>query len=761
MNDVISYQWTVASTMSIQSGQGTNAITVLFLPGFAGNGTITVTANYGCGSGSPRSRTISLPAVPPPPVAIYGSENACPNTVETYSVDAIPGFSYLWTAPSGATIISGQGTPTVQIAYPSGFVSGRVRCKYIKDCRSSTNQSLLVYGRPVRPGLINGFASGICNGTTTYSVNPVNGVDSYLWTVPSGATINSGQGTTSISVTFPSTVNGQITVSSVNDCGTSYPRTLTVTGNIIITEQPASGTVCEDAMINMKATVPGVNLTYQWYQDGLPVSDDVKRSGSQTNNLQFHQADSLHQGDYYIVVSSTCAPSVTSQQATLTVNMKPPQPDPIIAPVYGCPGTTNLAISVPPGGYNTLSYQWGADNAVNIVSGQTTHEILVDLLPTNNSGYTIYVHGVNSCGLSKDSSKKWLRYQVSVPHIVSGPTLVCQGQNNVVYEASHVGGASSYTWSMDPGIIYRDGQGTLNLEVDFSSTFDEGQVCITASTPCFTSAPRCRTVKHDVPRMPGNISGPAYNVCNTVATYSVPPVSGAVSYDWTVPSGATIVGNPSGNSVDISFNGPIAGHICVAAVNNCTTGSQRCLYVRSSQKPDTITCSSPVLCAYQTGVVFSCTPVPNANYYQWSVPSGSVIVSGQGTTSIVVNLGANNGKVGVKTFNDCGQSGTTTYTVNLTCRSQMMASDDENTVEIYPNPATDVFFIDLRSITDQQAKVMFYDLLGKTIRKEIIPVKSGMNKIKFERESLIPGIYFITVHTVSGMHQHRLVIANE
>lgn len=40
----------------------------------------------------------------------------------------------------------------------------------------------------------------------------------------------------------------------------------------------------------------------------------------------------------------------------------------------------------------------------------------------------------------------------------------------------------------------------------------------------------------------------------------------------------------------------------------------------------------------QQGVVYSTTPVANALSYNWTVPAGAVIVSGQGTTSIVVNF---------------------------------------------------------------------------------------------------------------------------
>lgn len=61
-----------------------------------------------------------------------------------------------------------------------------------------------------------------------YSITPVSGADSYTWTVPSDATIVSGQGTISITVNFGSS-SGNISVTADNDCGSSPAQSLAVT----------------------------------------------------------------------------------------------------------------------------------------------------------------------------------------------------------------------------------------------------------------------------------------------------------------------------------------------------------------------------------------------------------------------------------------------------------------------------------------------------------------------------------------------------
>ena len=80
---------------------------------------------------------------------------------------------------------------------------------------------------PAKPGRIYGKKPRICLGNTSeYSIDPVPGANSYLWSATNGAAIISGQGTTNVTVRFPT---GLITyielrVRAVNDCGPSQVK---------------------------------------------------------------------------------------------------------------------------------------------------------------------------------------------------------------------------------------------------------------------------------------------------------------------------------------------------------------------------------------------------------------------------------------------------------------------------------------------------------------------------------------------------------
>ena len=138
-------------------------------------------------------------------------------------------MTYNWTAPAGVTIQSGQGTSTISVSVSPTFVSGNLSVNASNACATSTNRTVALSTRTATPGTISGTATGVCASTvTTYSVTALAGATSYLWTVPSGWVIQSGQGTNSISVAA-GTAGGSITVRGVNACGNSSTRSLTVT----------------------------------------------------------------------------------------------------------------------------------------------------------------------------------------------------------------------------------------------------------------------------------------------------------------------------------------------------------------------------------------------------------------------------------------------------------------------------------------------------------------------------------------------------
>src|SRR5436309_677460 len=81
-------------------------------------------------------------------------------------------------------------------------------------CKATAGSVKLLVGFTDPAGPITG-TSPVNAGQTgvSYSISSVNGATTYTWTVPSGATVASGQGTTSITVDFScAAVSGNVTV---------------------------------------------------------------------------------------------------------------------------------------------------------------------------------------------------------------------------------------------------------------------------------------------------------------------------------------------------------------------------------------------------------------------------------------------------------------------------------------------------------------------------------------------------------------------
>ncbi|MGE3823694.1 MAG: hypothetical protein AB7G44_05675, partial [Bacteroidia bacterium] len=171
--------------------------------------------------------------IPATPGSISGVTSVCSGqTGVTYSITAVSGAtSYTWTVPSGATITSGQGTTSVTVDF--GSSSGNVSVTASNTCgtSSASTVAVTVNAAPATPGSVAGATTVNANQTgVSYSISAVSGATSYTWTVPSGASVTSGQGTTAITVDFGS-ASGNVCVTASNACGTSAASCVAVTIN--------------------------------------------------------------------------------------------------------------------------------------------------------------------------------------------------------------------------------------------------------------------------------------------------------------------------------------------------------------------------------------------------------------------------------------------------------------------------------------------------------------------------------------------------
>jgi hypothetical protein len=146
-----------------------------------------------------------------------------------FSVDPLAGStSYAWNVGNGATIISGQGTNTVSVSFGSAAVSGSISVYGVNDCGNGPVTTLsytVATTIPVTPGTISGTTNVPVNTTKTYSIAAVANATGYQWTAPLNASIISGQGTTSVTLSFASNwAGGNLSVKATNCYGVSASK---------------------------------------------------------------------------------------------------------------------------------------------------------------------------------------------------------------------------------------------------------------------------------------------------------------------------------------------------------------------------------------------------------------------------------------------------------------------------------------------------------------------------------------------------------
>jgi hypothetical protein len=167
-----SYFW-VINKGTVQSGQNTDSITVLWTATGAGSIRLIETNAGGCRDSF--TRNVIVNALPIP--VISGNHNICPNAIVVYKTAAQSGNSYKWSI-SGGSIAAGQGTDSVSIQWASAL-SGSL--KLVETNSSGCKDSVLFNITLSLPPKADFSFSGSCPGDSTFFTDNSSGAASYLW----------------------------------------------------------------------------------------------------------------------------------------------------------------------------------------------------------------------------------------------------------------------------------------------------------------------------------------------------------------------------------------------------------------------------------------------------------------------------------------------------------------------------------------------------------------------------------------------------
>jgi hypothetical protein len=223
-----------------------------------------------------------------------------------------------------------------------------------------------------------------------------------------------------------------------------------------ITLQPANQTGCVGSSISFIVEATGTRLKYQW-RKGVDELEDIADyiSGVDKDTLIIDSiAVTDAAGDYNVVIWGFCAPSIISNNASLTVDTAPEitlQP----ANQIGCAGgSASFTVEATGAG---LTYQWrkGYVNLTNTqnISGATSATLTIDALNDSDaaSNYDVIVTG--TCGSPVPSNNASLVVNIS-PEITEQP----------IDQTVNEGGIANFSvTATGTGITYQWRKGSVNL----------------------------------------------------------------------------------------------------------------------------------------------------------------------------------------------------------------------------------------------------------------------------------------------------------
>ena len=207
-----------------------------------------------------------------------------------------PIFSYEWSVPSGATILSGQGTPEITILWNSEQESDiclviETRCDMNEGCFEVTVGTLPEFPLISAP-------SSLCPGETATLYTPeFDPNDTYVWIVPSEVTIISGMGTNELEVEWALEGEAEICVEVTNACGTTDNCTLLTLLPSYLTLFDT--TICEGSTFDLNGTTygNGVLTGTEYFVTAYGCDSIVEVEVTEATTLEFMVTEYICPGD--------------------------------------------------------------------------------------------------------------------------------------------------------------------------------------------------------------------------------------------------------------------------------------------------------------------------------------------------------------------------------------------------------------------------------------------------------------------------------
>jgi hypothetical protein len=330
----------------------------------------------------------------------------------------------------------------------------------------------------------------ICAGSSqTYSVTPISGANTYVWMIPAGWQLVSGQGTNTISVIN----NGQTGEISIHQ-GIASCGKLKVNVSPYTLAPPAAITGPDTVCINnyyfyQVPAVPNVNYYYWTVPAGWQILSSPIQSNGYSNRILVRSGTQTGQ-----ITAAAVGICVTSPTVSMSAFASPVAFTSVISgEINPCPGSFKTYTVT---GKNIGSYFWSVPGDYNIISGQGTKTLTVKIGQTKGE---VKVMVKDRFGCSDATTSLNLDPTIQA-RIISQPQPVSETVgNNVSFTVEATGPALAYRWQVNYGagwlninenLVYHNST-TNTLEIQGAPIYLNGSqfraVVSSCSTELFSS----------------------------------------------------------------------------------------------------------------------------------------------------------------------------------------------------------------------------------------------------------------------------------
>ena len=500
------YTWSPAATLSSANGSTVSA-------------TPATTTTYSVSSiscGVPVTATVEININGgAPAIGLIDGQFVICNSAKTgltYSVVNVPGATYSWTVPAGATITSAPlNSNSITVNY--GVSSGSIIVTATTACGSATSiATMTLIPSPTITATAN---TTICTGGSA-TLN-ANGGASYTWSP-------GGSNATSLSVTPTITTTYTLTGDNGIGCTNTSTVQVTVVSSPTLVISP-NFTVCPNTAHTFSASGA---INYTWTPN---IFLNTNTSGTVVSTPTITTT--------YTVDGSTVASCTDTKTVSITVSNTVVITASATNPTICSLGNTALNAS------GAAGYTWTPSLTLNSPTGGT-----VTATPSSSQTYTV----IGATGTCTNSAQVVITVTTTPVITVANSPTICSGSS----AGLNASGANTYTWSPSTGLTP-----TVGANVTANPNTTTTYTVVGSSTQGCSSF---TTVTVSVVQVP-NLSTSSYPPSICAGKSSTLSVFGANTYTWSpaaslnTANGASVIASPIINTTYNVFGSNTLGTV--------------------------------------------------------------------------------------------------------------------------------------------------------------------------------------------------------